>query len=215
MVVASAARRARYWPTVMPPMSVSAGRKVFSVTGVATFPIRIKAGSGVENDLMDLFEKMLGFEKIRHPIKRVVIDQDRAQQALFRLDIVGCAAIGRSWRIGGELENVRISRAMGSDCSLCLCGCCRMRGGDKAPAVVPAEARTCLMPDSHNARCESWRSHALSLDGFLRGNLAVLGRFSSKNTADAKLTSQALNLSRRRPHPTQRQIAARAAISKS
>ena len=42
IVVASAARRARYWPTVMPPMSVSAGTKVFSVTGVATFPIRIR-----------------------------------------------------------------------------------------------------------------------------------------------------------------------------
>ncbi len=42
MVVASAARRARYWPTVMPPMSVSAGTKVFSVTGVATLPIRIR-----------------------------------------------------------------------------------------------------------------------------------------------------------------------------
>jgi len=38
----------------------------------------------------------------------------------------------------------------------------------------------------------------LSLDGFLRGNLEVLGRFSSKNTANAKLTSQALNLSRHR-----------------
>ena len=42
IVVASAATRARYWPTVMPPMSVSAGRNVFSVTGVATLPIRIR-----------------------------------------------------------------------------------------------------------------------------------------------------------------------------
>ncbi len=41
-VVASAASRARYWLTVSPAMSMSGGRKVLSVIGVAVLPIRIK-----------------------------------------------------------------------------------------------------------------------------------------------------------------------------
>jgi hypothetical protein len=41
-VVASAASRARYWLTLKPPMSMSPGRKVLSVTGVATLPARIR-----------------------------------------------------------------------------------------------------------------------------------------------------------------------------
>ena len=41
-VVASAASRARYWLAVSPPMSKSGGRKVLSVTGLATLPMRIR-----------------------------------------------------------------------------------------------------------------------------------------------------------------------------
>ena len=108
MVVASAARRARYWPTVMPPRSVSAGTKVFSVTGVATLPIRIRLPAVSIDGLVDRLEEVLRLQKIRHPVERVVVDQDRAQHALFRLDIVRCAPIGRSSRVGSELENVRI-----------------------------------------------------------------------------------------------------------
>jgi hypothetical protein len=40
-VVASAARRARYWETVTPPRSTSP-RKVFMVIGVATLPALIR-----------------------------------------------------------------------------------------------------------------------------------------------------------------------------
>ena len=43
MVVASAASRARYWLTVMPPMSIDTSRKVLSVTGVASLPARISS----------------------------------------------------------------------------------------------------------------------------------------------------------------------------
>ena len=58
---------------------------------------------------MDRLEEVFWLQKIRNPVERVVVDQDRAQQALFRLDIVRCAPIGRSSRIGSELEDVRIS----------------------------------------------------------------------------------------------------------
>ena len=41
-----------------------------------------------------------------------------------------------------------------------------MRGGDKAPVASAAEARTRLMPDSHNVMCESQPRVVLALDGF-------------------------------------------------
>lgn len=37
-------------------------------------------------------------------------------------------------------------------------------GGDKAPLPSTAEAAMGLMPDSHNAKCESWASCSLALD---------------------------------------------------
>jgi hypothetical protein len=42
IVVASAARRARYCGRVRPAMSTSAGRNVFSVTGEASLPVRMR-----------------------------------------------------------------------------------------------------------------------------------------------------------------------------
>ena len=47
-----------------------------------------QAAGGFEDGLMDRFEEVLRLEKVRNPVERVVVDQDRAQKALFRLDIV-------------------------------------------------------------------------------------------------------------------------------
>src|ERR1700722_11186492 len=107
---------------------------------------------------MDRLEEMFGLEKIRHPIERVIIDQDRTQEALLRLDIVRCTPIGRGRRIGSELENVRIKCGHGLSCSLDFVVLGKW-GGDRAPLLPLAEARTCLMPDSHNTTCEgrAWR----------------------------------------------------------
>ena len=43
---------------------------------------------------MDRLEEMLRFEEIADAIKRLVVDQDRAQQGLLRLDIVRRGAVG-------------------------------------------------------------------------------------------------------------------------
>ena len=57
-----------------------------------------QAAGGLEDGLVDRLEEVLRLEEVRNPVERVVVDQDRAQQALFRLDIVRCAPIGRSSR---------------------------------------------------------------------------------------------------------------------
>ena len=57
-----------------------------------------QAAGGLVDGLVDRLEEVLRLEKVRNPVERVVVDQDRAQQALFRLDIVRCAPIGRSSR---------------------------------------------------------------------------------------------------------------------
>ena len=132
-------------------MSVSAGRKVFSVTGVATLPIADQAAGGLDNGLMDRFEEVLRLEKIRNPVERVVVDQNRAQQALFRLDIVRRAPIGRSSRVGRELEDVRISQGHGFRLcfvfGLLILGFSDA-GGDKAPLAGAAKAEAALCTDS-------------------------------------------------------------------
>src|SRR5262249_9034883 len=94
IVVASAARRARYWARLNPAMSVSAGRNVFNVTGDASLPVRMRLRDVVDL-LMDRLEEMLRLEKIADAIKRLVVHQDRAQKGLLRLDIVRCGAVGR------------------------------------------------------------------------------------------------------------------------
>ena len=59
-----------------------------------------QATGGLEDDLMDRLEEVLRLQEVRHPVERIVVDQDRAQQTLFRLDIVRCTAIGRGGRVG-------------------------------------------------------------------------------------------------------------------
>ena len=69
-------------------MSKSAGRKVFSVIGVASLPARIKAAGKLENALMDRLEEMLRLEEIGDAVERLVVDQDSAEQRLLGLDVV-------------------------------------------------------------------------------------------------------------------------------
>src|SRR5260370_40030265 len=115
---------------------------------------------------MDRLEEVFRLQKIRHPIERVVVDQNGAEQGLFRLDIVRRAPIGRSSRIGSELQNVRIKCGHGLDYAshLVVIGILGL-GGDKAPLPGMVKARTRLMPDSHNARWESRCWGGLALDG--------------------------------------------------
>ena len=97
-VVASAASRARYWLAVSPPMSMSAGRKVFSVTGVATLPARIRFAAMLVDLLMDRLEEMLRLEEVGDAVERLVVDQDGAEQRLLGLDVVrGAAKVRRCW----------------------------------------------------------------------------------------------------------------------
>ena len=66
-----------------------------------------QAGGGLENGLVDRLEEVLGFQKVGNPVERIVVHQDRAQQALLRFDIVWCAPVDRSSRVGSEFEDVR------------------------------------------------------------------------------------------------------------
>ena len=50
---------------------------------------------------MDRLEKMLRFEKIAHPVKRVIVDENRSEERLFRLDIVRRGTITRGGFLRG------------------------------------------------------------------------------------------------------------------
>jgi len=67
-----------------------------------------QAAGGLEDGLVDRLEIVFRLQEVRYPVERVVIDQDRTEQGLFRLDVVRRTPIGRSSGIGGELEDVRI-----------------------------------------------------------------------------------------------------------
>ncbi len=82
-----------------------------------------QAAGGLVNGLMDRLVEVFRLQKVRHTVEGVVVDQDRAQEALFRLDIVRCAAEGRSSRLGRELEDVRISQGHRIECSSKFVGC--------------------------------------------------------------------------------------------
>ena len=59
--------------------------------------------------LVDRLEEMRGLEEIRNPVKRLVVDQDRAQQRLFRLDVVrsGAEELGRFFNLLAGVESAR------------------------------------------------------------------------------------------------------------
>src|SRR5882762_1429018 len=100
---------------------------------------------------MDRLEEVLRLEKIRDPIERVVVDQNGAENALFRFDIVRRSAISRCSRVGRELENVRISQGHLKFVLRILSDA----GRDKAPPRSRVKAGSRLMPDSHNTENET------------------------------------------------------------
>ena len=55
---------------------------------------------------MNLLDEMLAPEKVRHAVEGVVVDQDRAEQRLFGLEIVGRRAIGALFRCGLSLREL-------------------------------------------------------------------------------------------------------------
>ena len=127
-----------------------------------------QAAGGLVDGLMDRLEEVFRLQKVRHPVERVVVDQNRAQQALFRLDIVRCAPIGRSSRVGGELENVRIKWGHGLDCSSDFVGIgISGRAAIKRQSRRTAKARNA--PYARFTQCDVVnpdRCGALALDGF-------------------------------------------------
>ena len=62
----------------------------------------------VSRDLIDAtmqrLEEMGWLEEVRYPVKGIVIDQDRAQQRLFRFNIMGCFPIKRVFLIPRIVE---------------------------------------------------------------------------------------------------------------
>ena len=56
--------------------------------------------------LMQRFEEVLRFQEVRDPVEGVVVDENRAQQALFRFDVVRSSAVGWRRRVGSELQDV-------------------------------------------------------------------------------------------------------------
>ena len=94
-------------------MSTSAGRKVFSVTGVAILPARIRLRRELVDLLMDRLEEMPRLEEVGDAVERLVVDQDGAEQRLLGLDVVRRGA-DRAARSVGQLARGRIERCHGA-----------------------------------------------------------------------------------------------------
>jgi hypothetical protein len=117
---------------------------------------------------MDRLEEVLRLQKIRHPIERIIVDQNGAEQRLFGFDIVRRAPIGRSSRLGGELVNVRIKKGHELDYAsdLVVIGILGL-GSDKAPVADGLKARQralCPIPTVRIGK--SPRCGAIALDGY-------------------------------------------------
>jgi hypothetical protein len=57
-------------------------------------------GRDFEDLLVDRFKEVPRLEEVRHPVEGLVVDQDRAKQRLFRLDVVRGLAIIRLRLVG-------------------------------------------------------------------------------------------------------------------
>ena len=66
-----------------------------SVTGLATLPARIRLDGELVDLGVDRLEEMLRLEEVGNAIERLVVDEDRAQQRLLRLDVVRSSAEDR------------------------------------------------------------------------------------------------------------------------
>src|SRR5262245_2038509 len=79
---------------------------------------------------MDWLEEMLRFEEVADAIKRLVVDQDRAQQGLLRLDIVGRGTVGGCRFLPRLLAKSRIKRSHDVFAN-------RLSGGQKTGRITP------------------------------------------------------------------------------
>ena len=95
MVVASAARRARYCATVEPGDVDVGGQEGLQRDRRGELAGADEAAREVIDLLMHRLEEMLRLEEVGDAIERLVVDQDGAQQRLLRLDIMRGGAIGR------------------------------------------------------------------------------------------------------------------------
>ncbi|MGY4370071.1 hypothetical protein ACVW1A_006136 [Bradyrhizobium sp. LB1.3] len=82
-----------------------------------------QARGGLEDGLVQRLEVMLRLQEVGDAVKCVVVDQDRAQKALFRFDIMRRAPIGGSSGFRREFENVRISQGHGRAIAIFWGGC--------------------------------------------------------------------------------------------
>jgi hypothetical protein len=48
---------------------------------------------------------MLRFQEVRDPVERLVVDEDRTEERLFRLDIVRSGAVGGRSRLDGLTDD--------------------------------------------------------------------------------------------------------------
>ena len=94
-VVASAASRARYWPTRQAGDVDVGGQEGLQRHRRGELAGADQAARDVEDLLMDRLEEMLRLEKIADAIKRFVVDENGAEQRLLGLDIVRGGAIER------------------------------------------------------------------------------------------------------------------------
>ena len=55
---------------------------------------------------MNLFDEMIGPKEVGDPVEGVVVDQDRAEQGLFRIDVVRRRSIGALLSSGLSLRKL-------------------------------------------------------------------------------------------------------------
>ena len=59
----------------------------------------------LEDAAVDRLEEMLRFQEVRDPVERLVVDEDRTEERLFRLDIVWGGAVGGRSRLDGLADD--------------------------------------------------------------------------------------------------------------
>jgi len=70
------------------------------VMGEASFPARISEPAVSKNAAVDFLDEMIGAQEIGNAIESVVVEENRPQQRLLGLRIMGRRAIGRFGCIG-------------------------------------------------------------------------------------------------------------------
>ena len=156
-----------------------------------------QAAGGLVDGLMDRLVEVFRLQKVRHAVEGVVVDQDRAQQALFRLDIVRCAAKRGGSGIGRELEDVRISQGHGRGYSadLVVVGIFGSGAAIKrqSPGRRKREAALCTI---HT--CEAWNLAAAAhsrLTGLGRNRAAAGAMRQRKSGSEVNLIARGKYLS--------------------